>query len=86
MTDFDCLSYRHQMLLKIKLDAYIEAAVQAAHKRNIGLQESLSLMTVAVVRDLAAYSLSRERANEILAAAVGQVYEDAQKMRPQAIN
>jgi hypothetical protein len=45
--------------------------------RNIGLQESLTLTAVAVAREVAAYSLQREKANEIWAAAVDQIYQNA---------
>ena len=54
MSDFDHLSDSHKTLLKIKLDGYIEAAVQAARIKNIGLFEALSLTAAAVVRELAA--------------------------------
>ena len=66
-SDFDVLPDRQQTVLKIKLDGYIEAAVQAARARSIGAHEALSLTMVAVFREMAAHSLSRESAHEILA-------------------
>jgi hypothetical protein len=41
MSDFNRLSDSQKSLLMIKLDGYIEAAVQAARLRNIGLLEAL---------------------------------------------
>jgi hypothetical protein len=74
MSDFDHLSDSEKTLLKIKLDGYVEAAVQAARLRNVGLLEALSLTATAVVREVAAYSLNCEDANEIWSAAIVQVY------------
>jgi len=42
----------------IKLDGYIETAVQAARIKNIGLLDVLSLTTAAVVRELSAHSVA----------------------------
>ncbi len=47
MSDFDRLSDSEKTLLKIKLDGYLEAAVQAARLRNIGLLEALSVTAAA---------------------------------------
>jgi hypothetical protein len=86
MSDFDRLSDSQKTLLLIKLDGYVEAAVQAARIRSIGLQESLTLTAAAFVRELAAYSLKREDANEILAAAIGQIYSVANKRISRVVN
>jgi hypothetical protein len=87
MSDFDRLSDSEKALLKIKLDGYIEAAVQAARLRNLGLLEALSLTAAAVVREFTAYSLKREEVNEIWAAALGQTYNGVAEHRPsQVIN
>jgi hypothetical protein len=86
MSDFDHLDNSQKTLLRIKLDGYIEAAVQAARMRNIGLQESLTLTAAAVAREVAAYSLQREKANEIWAAAVDQIYQNAENRASRAVN
>jgi hypothetical protein len=86
MSDFDRLSDSQKTLLMIKLDGYIEAAVQAARIRNIGLLEALSLTTAAAVRELAAYSLGRDKANEIWVTAIDQVYDKAEGRGLRAIN
>ena len=86
MSDFDHLSDSHKTLLKIKLDGYIEAAVQAARIKNIGLFEALSLTAAAVVRELAAYSVQREKVNEILAAAIDEIYHNVNEGFSCAVN
>lgn len=61
--------------------------MQAARLRNAGLLKALSLTAAAVVREVAAYSLKREEANEIWAAALGQTYKGVAEHRPsQVIN
>ena len=85
-SDFDVLPDRQQTLLKIKLDGYIEAAVQAARARSIGAHKALSLTMVAVFREMAAHSLSREHAHEVCVAAMDQVYVDVQQQRLASVN
>jgi len=86
MSDVGVLPARQQTLLTIKLDGFIEAAVQAAHARKIGVHEALSLTMAAVFREMAAHSLSRERAQEICVAALDQVYADLQERRLASVN
>ena len=85
-SDFDVLPDGQQTLLKIKLDGYIEAAVQASRARSIGAHEALSLTMVAVFREMAAHSLSRESAHEICVAAMDEVYADLQQRRLASVN
>ena len=86
MSDFNRLSDGQKALLKIKLDGYIEAAVQAARIRNIGVLEALSLTTTALVRELSAYSLQRERANEMWEAAANQIYRNIEARTLRLVN
>jgi hypothetical protein len=50
------------------------------------LFEALSLTAAAVVRELAAYSVQREKANEILAAAIDEIYHNANERFSCAVN
>ncbi len=86
MSDFHHLSDSRKSLLMIKLDGYIEAAVHAARIKNIGLLEALSLTTAAVIRELSAYSVQREKANEIWAAAIDQIYNDSERQATRTVN
>ena len=56
-------------VLQIKLDGFIEGAVQTARMQNVGISEALSLTMLAVVREVAAHAVKREKAAEIWAAA-----------------
>lgn len=85
-SDFDVLPDHQQTLLKIKLDGYIEAAVQAARARSIGAHEALFLTMVAVFRETTAHSLSRESAHEICVVAMDQVYAVLQERRLASVN
>ncbi len=86
MSDLGFLPDHQQTLLKIKMDGHIEAAVQAAQSRKIGLQEALSLTIAAVLREMAAHSFSREASNRIWVAALNLIYREVEEPGSRTVN
>jgi hypothetical protein len=86
MIDFENLGDRQKAWLQIKLDGYIEAAVQAGRLHNLGLSEALSLTMLAVAREFAAHAVKREKADAIWAAAIRETYPAAIERNARAVN
>lgn len=86
MSDFDNLSDRQKAFLQIKLDGFIEAAVQAARMQNVGISEALSLTMLAVAREVAAHAVKPEKAAEIWAAAIDKTYQNASEPNARTVN
>ena len=86
MSDFDNLSDHQKTVLRIKLDGFIEAAVQAAGFKNIGASEALSLTMLAVVREAAAQGIKRERVTEVWENAVDSTYCNASGTNLRTVN
>lgn len=67
-------SDQQRLLLIIKLDGFIEAAVMAARAQNVRLSEALSLATTALLREFAAHEVAREQLIEIWKDAMQPIY------------
>ena len=86
MSDFDNLSDHQKTLLRIKLDGFIEAAVQAARVKNIGASEALSLTMLALAREAAAHAIKREKAAAIWENAVDGTYCNSSETNLRTVN
>ena len=74
MADLDFLADPVKTALTIKLDGYIEACVALARLHNIGLGEALSLTALALMRELQAHGIQRERARQIAGEAIDRLW------------
>ncbi len=70
MNDFENLNKQRQILLKIKIDGYVEAAFLTAKANNIGLSEAACLTMQGLIKELVAHSFDRRKARTILEAAL----------------
>ncbi|MFG6083633.1 hypothetical protein ACEUZ9_005351 [Paracoccus litorisediminis] len=78
MNDLDTLNKQQRMFLQIKLDGHVEACVLAARAQALGRITALSLTVAAMLREMGAYGLSREQAEEIWSKAFSKAYPDSQ--------
>ncbi len=76
MSDFDNLDKQRQTLLEIKLDGFVEAAVQTARLNNIGLSETFTLVSKALVREMVAYGIDGQVAQVFWENAKLQAYPE----------
>lgn len=79
MSDFENLTGQQKSLLQIKLDGFIEAAVQAARMCNIGISEALSLTMQALLREVAEHSIEPDKVAKICEAAFEETYRGESK-------
>lgn len=74
MSDFERLNDQQKALLQIKLDGHVEACILAAHQLNIGVEEAISLTSLAFLREFCSRQFDRMATEAILAKAVNQTY------------
>lgn len=74
MADFDNLQQPAGTILMVKLDGHIEACVALAQIQGIGLGEALELTAQALLREMHARGIGRDRATAIVGNARDRVW------------
>ncbi len=86
MSDLSNLTKQRQAILQIKIDAHIEAVMLASKANSIGLSEALSLASRALVREMAAHSMDRDKAHRTLVSALQYIFTNHEQRSPQYRN
>ncbi|CUJ83593.1 hypothetical protein PH7735_00282 [Shimia thalassica] len=76
MSDFNHLDKRRKVVLQIKLDGFIEAAVFTAKANSVGLTEATALIVRALAREMAAHSIDRDSAQNLFVNAVQLSFQE----------
>ncbi|CUH46410.1 hypothetical protein [Ruegeria atlantica] len=86
MSDLKNLSRQRRVILQIKIDGHIEAAIFAAKANGIGLSEAISLTSRALVKEMAANSMDRDKVHRFLSSALRSVFAECEERSPRYKN